>query len=183
MKNLILISCLLFLFSCTNYVDKVNVDQEIKVLQSDDDLKVYLENLYNLNERTIKKKEDIFTQKEATSPEGQENLGKMAKAFAQNVERVEKVFAKFGHPQKAKVGRKASNTPIIILQYVEDYEYKKSHLKILKEAYHNGDVEEDLFAKYLNDMHDRKFGEPIIIQGRFKEKDRIEALLKKIEEQ
>ncbi len=185
LKNtLYILPIILILSSCSNNAPDEKslsfIDEEIAQLDTDEKLKAYWQDILDLDQKYRNEGILIAQQHGLKSVEYKENQQKVIESDRLNLAKTEKLLAKFGHPTRAGLGRKATEVPWLVVHHSATYEDRERNFRYLFDAYKAGDLRESAFSFYLNRMYEMKMGKRYEVGDVFKEADRVNGIIEEL---
>ncbi len=176
-------ACILLLNSCGSVsLQPIEIVNEVKRLKTNKDKQKYLEKIFEDDQKFRQgQSSNLWARYGTDSPQFVEYREALNYRDSINLVKVETYFEYFGHPLKVDVGDLASQVPYLVIHHSNSYEDRERNFPILFDAYNSGILEEEDFAFYLNRMHEMKFGDLLIPKGHYKEKDKIDEIIDKLD--
>jgi len=183
MSILLYIVPILSFLSCTRTLDDtLIIREEIENLQTFENKKVYLEQVFEDDQRMRRggQSTQIGLKYGHNSKEHMEFIKTMNALDALNLVKIELYLEKYGHPIKKEVGELAAIAPWAVIHHSSTYEDRVRNFEYLYKAYKNQDIEDGHFSMFLDRMYRFKYDERLDMGMSYKEKDRIERLIKEL---
>ncbi len=180
LKKLIYLILIIGLFSCQEKTPKnPNLDQEIASLTTPAKLADYYTQIATADQIVRGEATTQVLQKHgANSVQYQEHVRLQQETDKSNLERIEKLFAKYGYPKTKEVGELAASAPWAVVQHAGSLEDRLRAFPIMKEGYKIGEIDDTAFSMYLNRTYEHQNnGQRLRMQGTFKTKTQIDSLL------
>lgn len=154
-KYLLSLSLLISLLACKseNTKDYTAYNHEIAGLETREDKEIYLTNVYTKFIDHTKQSDVVMDLFGLNSDEHLEIKKSYLETVKESEAKVQAYLNTFGYPSLMKLGRKAAFAPWVITFKSNDINYKKSNYKFLYDAYVFGDIDDELFLVYLQDLH------------------------------
>lgn len=92
--------------------------------------------------------------------------------------KIEKYLDKYGYPKKTEVGKKAMNTPWLIIHHYADLEVRNRNFDAFYNAYLEGNINEIAMSLYLRKNYYKTFGKRLKIKNPFTTEEEIKRLIK-----
>jgi len=174
---------LLFLgLGCKDVSDQTpaNFMYEIDALADEVSKKEYLELIFKKVQDVRQGDSEIVAKYGIDSEEYQAHIETMSIQDVENLAKIEYYLKKYGHPHKKEVGELAVVTPWAVIHHSGMYEDRERNFQMLHKAYLQKDLDEGKFSMFLDRMYRFKYGERLDMGSTYKEKDRIERLIKEL---
>ncbi|WP_378180951.1 hypothetical protein [Aquimarina sp. SS2-1] len=167
--------------SC-NQKDKIKEEliQEIASLKTDEQKRLFLEEIYEKDQQTRKDVTEVEIKFGFESNERKEALLKAMKDDASNLKKIELYLEKYVYPSIAKQGERATRAPYIVIHHSGTIETKNKYFDYLYKAYKSGDLNPGSFSFYLERLHRMKFGKRFTLPNPYREKQLIDSLIKRL---
>ena len=169
----------LFIQSC-NKTDSSIYEKSIINLKTKEAQRIFLEEIYNSDQKVRKDNIKIEEQYGYDSPEVKASRDKMINADKENFAKIVAYLNKYSHPKKATHGETAARTPWIVFHHTTDLEIRDKYFKILHEAYENGDLSASSLSLYLYRTHSFRFNESFRMPSPYREEQYIDSLVQKL---
>lgn len=171
------------LIGCAEHQDKVssNIDREIEELKTTEDKKVFLDKIFE-DDQKVRGGEasQIILKYGKNSEEYREYVLTQMKQDEINLIKIEKYLKAYGHPKRSEVGN-AADTPWVVIHHSNGgYKIRKKHFESIYEAYLQGDIDDGAFSLYLRRMYLIKNERSFRMESPYKPEDEINQLIKKL---
>jgi hypothetical protein len=184
MKHTHFFLLLLFFVNCgqppAEQKDYSYLDAEIAQLQTDMDIRIYWETIYDDDQKYRREESLILQQYGYESKEYKDAWKKINEMDDLNIVKVEKMLAKIGYPQTKELSSKAASAPYIVIHHSSDYDTRKRNFHHLYDAYKTGNLKEGPFSLYLNRTYEIKNGKRYEVGAVFKEEERIKEIIEEL---
>lgn len=161
--------------------DKKSIRQEVNELITVDKQKLYLEEIYHLDQKARTNRQALEAEHGYMSEKVAVAVKKIMESDKINLLKVNQYLKTYGHPSIAEHGKKASMAPWIVIHHTASIEVKENYFNYLYQAYKNKDLKPGSFSMYLNRWHTEKFGERLSLPNPYREEEMIIALIDKLE--
>jgi len=181
-----LMSIVLFAFlSCKNHSEQLTLEykEEVENLKTDTLKKAYLEAIFKADQkvRDTQEEQSIVSKYGRDSQEYEYRIKRMKETDAINLQKTEVYLNNWGYPNKIELGEIAALAPWLVIHHASSYKPREKNFPFLRNGYLNGDIEEGQFSMYLSRMFRLKYGERLDMDGPYKEKDKINRLIKELD--
>jgi len=177
MNKITPIFLLLLLISCVMKKSKADYEKEVSLLTETSKQQVFLENIYDLDQKVRKDVDTIEIQYGYESKERKEAVKRIVKIDVINLQKIELYLEQYGHPTIKVHGKKASSTPWIVIHHSGTIEARERNFRYLYSAYKNENLRSGSFSMYLNRFYSMRYGERFTLPNPYREEEMIHTLL------
>ncbi|MFY0599460.1 MAG: hypothetical protein JXR03_07290 [Cyclobacteriaceae bacterium] len=157
------------------------IKNDIAAITDNDDLKGYLEYIYDLDQKVRKEESQALKEHGRYSDEYPLAVENLLQVDNQNFQRIDAILAQFGYPSPDSVGRKAAQAPWIIVHRSKDYAYRIKHFPIIYDAYAKGNISDNAISRFLDGTYRIKFNRKFSMSGSYEKRQKIDELIKALE--
>lgn len=140
-------------------VDKESIEKQIESLQSIEDKKKFLENVFYEYQLILTEEEQIIRQYGYDSEEIKEFYNSKTEKDNFYISHIDVFFDKYGYPNRSELGQYAAIVPLIVHFYASNnLGFKKEHFKYFYGAFKFNDIPAEYFLAYLNEYYEFNVG-------------------------
>ena len=183
MSRNVIVLLFLILASCQNAPkeNEPNWKEVVETLASDDDKKIFLENIYEKVASSRTHSNNAISIYGLNSPEHLKLKESFRLARNESLEKIEAYLNTYGYPSVMKLGGVAAYAPFFVIQNMEDVKSRERNFTFLYDAYTFGDITSDAFYMYLADLYYYEFKTDYLYDPNLNKKAQIKKLMKALQ--
>lgn len=172
-------ACLIFSnYACQNKAENISIEEQIAALITPESQRLFLEEIKDVDQQ-VRIEEGLAIEKFGhNSPEHQEARQKWMAADEINFAKIEAYLTKYGHPTLALHGKKATETPWLVIHHGPDEAIRERNFKYFYGAWKNKDIEIGTLNFFMGRWHNIKYGHRIRWNGPFTAEEERDTFFK-----
>ncbi len=168
------------LYACKGQNTEPAATHEFENLQSTEDHKVFLEDIFEKDQYYRRKSGEIIQTYGYESPEHLQNSTNLDKLDSINLSIIEQYLVKFGYPNKELVGEIAAYAPWAVIHHSGLYDERVRNYNYIKTAFDNGNIDQGSFMMYLDRTYLSKTGNSYDRENSGSEEERIRLIIEEL---
>jgi hypothetical protein len=172
--------------ACSGKVNKLEVpiiddEREILQLNTNDEKKKYLENIFEDDQRyrNTAKIEALKNKNGGDSEEMRGYVKSLMKQDSVNLIKVEQYLEQYGYPEK-EMGEIANSAPWSVIHHAQSIEQRERNFDYIYSAYLKGDLDDSSITFYLGRMYEMKFNKRLSLPSPYYPIDEINQLINEL---
>ncbi len=176
---IVVIVCLIFgNYACQNKVQTLSIAEQIASLRTVESQRLFLEAIKDLDQQVRIEEGNAIEKFGQNSPEHQEARQKWIAADEINFAKIEAYLLRYGHPTVALHGKKATDTPWLVIHHGPDEAIRERNFKYFYQAWKNKDIGTGTLNFFMGRWHNIKYGHRIRWNGPFTAEEERDTFFK-----